>query len=196
MQWKTPTRIAAVVCGTVIVVAVVITATISGAEMTPTEVISVALAGLGSLLAGIGAAAGPSPRGGGAAVLLAAGLAVSGCSGAQLSHSEACEAQAAVVGAVATGVEAASGFAPADGEWSSVVRGAEATVDLGRAATRGCELHRTGAGWQQWLGLALETTAALAARFGGAADEGTPSEPPVELTAARTALEAELAAAQ
>lgn len=194
MQWRTPSRIAAIVCGTVIVVAVAVAATISGTEISPTEMISAALGGLGALLAGLGAAAGPSPRGGagGAALVLAAGLAASGCSGAQISHQDACEIQRAVVGTVAAGVESASGYAPGGGEWAEVVRGAEATVDIGRAATRGCELHRDSAGWAQWVGLALETTAALAARFGGAADEGAPVEPPPELGEARAVLEAEL----
>lgn len=193
MQWKTPTRIAAVVCGTVVVVAVAAAATISGAEVSPSEMISAALGGLGALLAGLGAAAGPSPRSGAGAILLAAGLAVSGCSGAQISHSEACEIQGGVVSAVSAGVDAAAGLAP-EGQWSEELGYASAVVDLGRAATRGCELHRAGAGWQQWVGLALEATAAVAARFGGAADEGVPAEPPAELLDARAALECELEA--
>jgi hypothetical protein len=204
MQWSKGTRIAAIVCGTCMVLGVIAGAVVSGATIDVESVLGGLGALVGALLGGLGAAAGPSPaprdgtqrprhRGGGAVCLaLAAAFGASACSGAQLSHSEACATQRAVVDALDAGVAAAAEAPGTDGEqWAEALRYSGGVVDLGRAATRGCELHRGSAGWAEWVGLALETTVALAARFGGAGPGDAPHEPPAELVRARAVLEAE-----
>ena len=104
-----------------------------------------------------------------------------------------CETAAGVVSALDVGAEAADDLIGEDAGESAdlamlLTHGA---VELGRAAVDACTLARDSAGWQAWVGLALEAAGGLAAMFGSAGPEDMAAEPPPELRAAIVLLEAE-----
>lgn len=154
-------------------------------DFDPGPYLQLATIGLGCFGVGVATASGPVARGGGGAVLLMLALSSQACA--------PCVAEQAVVSALDVGLTAADEAVGDDGgdDWDQALSIARGTSLLGAAAVEACELARDGAGWQAWVGLALEAAVGVAAHFGGAGDPA-PSTPPAELTAAISALTAEI----
>ena len=180
LDWRI--RLALVVVGGAIAIAAIAGASWGGLDE---DAVTAALAVVGSLLAGLGIAGGPSASAGASTVLLLVALAGSACA--------PCVAEQAVVSALDVGLSAADeavGDASTE-EYRDAMSYANGAVLLGRAAVEACELARDGAGWQAWVGLALEAAMGVASHFGGAADGDIPSEPPDGLTSAIAMLRSE-----
>jgi hypothetical protein len=181
-------RIIALVFGAIAVSAVVAQA-VRGEPIDATAIVLAIVTAISGFLAGAAAQRPPSPSGGAGGgvgvVLLLAALGSQACA--------PCLAESAVVSALDAGVTAADdAVGDAGGEdFDTAIDISRGAVALGRAAVEGCGLLRDGAGWEQWVGLALETAVGLAAHFGAAAEGDIPATPPEELTAAITALRAE-----
>lgn len=193
MKWSMATRITAIICGTLAFLGIIGASVWTGSFDALDLVNSV-----GALLIGMGIAAGPSKRGGGPGVfpfLLFVGFLSTGCSGAQGGRTiDACDIQNNVVNALGAGITAVGTMDGTEGmEWQNALKYAGGVAELGRAATKGCELHRDSAGWQHWVALALETTMALIARFGAADEFALHGRPPIELNRALLLLGAESA---
>ena len=142
------------------------------------------LVGIGSLLVGIGGAGG---RGAAAAgLLLAVSWGLSGCGAA-------CQTERTVVDALGEGLEAADTIAGDQGgeEYERASYYAHGAHALGAAAVDACELVRDGAGWQAWVGLALEAARAVAGLIDGAGPADVTQPVPAELTHAIGLLEAQ-----
>jgi len=193
MRWSTTSRVTAIICGTVFAVGILIVSLLSGVEIDPTDVLSAVFAGLGALLAGIGIAAGPSKRGPGTfMILFFLFLSNSSCAAMQRGTSNPCDIQNNIVSALGVGVASVEVLPGTDSEeWNDALKYANGVVQLGHAAIRGCELMRNGAGWQQWIALALETTMSIMARFGAAGPADLPPTAPLELERAFLLLGAE-----
>ena len=184
MKLSVPLRMTLTICGTVMAVAAMTFAYLGGTDIPVGTIVAAVVALLGSLAAGLGIAGGPSPRGGIGAGLLAL-VFFAGCA--------PCVAEQAIVSAVDVGLDAAeSSVGDAGGEdWERSLGIARGASLLGIAAVDACELVRDSAGWQAWVGLALETAGAVAAHFGAADDPGRPQDPPDELVSALSMLEGE-----
>jgi len=133
----------------------------------------------------------PRPRGGDGPLALLLALAL----GASLTACGAapCQTERGIVSALDAGAQAAEAAIPDDAgdDVDLALQLTRGAVLLGQAAVDGCDLARDGAGWQAWVGLALEAAGGLAAMFGGAGPERLPAEPPPALAGAVLLLEAE-----
>jgi len=117
-------------------------------------------------------------------IAIAVAIAGAGC-GAQ------CQTEQALVNAVSVGVDSAD--AAIGDEADDAISVARGITELGQAAVGACELVRDGAGWQQWVNLALEAIAGVAGAFGPlvADDPSAVREAPPELVEAQRLLESE-----
>lgn len=89
--------------------------------------------------------------------------------------------------AVTAGVDAADRLLPPDADDDLAI--SHGVAELGEAAADQCV---DGAGWQQWVRLALEATGGLVQLFTGAADDEAP-DPPQELLDAQRLLQSQVA---
>ena len=166
------------------------------------EYIGEAVSGIGGLIVGFGFGKKRKQevvnyhiRGGGsAAALLLAVTLSAGCAG-YTPPDNACETEGTIVGMLDAGLTAADGVVGDAGgeEWDTIRLAARGAAQLGAQAIRACELARDDAGWQQWVGLALETAAAVAAFIDGAGPEDIEGDSPPELHRAIEMLQMELA---
>ena len=184
MRLSMPVRLTLIICGTVIIVAVLVISWLSGATLDPGAILEHIGTVIGALIAGLGLAGGPSPRAGAAAVLLLA-LTAQGCA--------ACRAERAVVSALDAGVAAARAAAEPEPQedLDTALDIAQAGVAAGEVLVSACETARDDGSWQAWVLEALERARAVAAFFGGAGERSLPTEPPPELERAITMLEQE-----
>ncbi len=105
----------------------------------------------------------------------------------------ACQVEGVVVASLAAGLDASEGVVGEQGgeEWETTLTAARGALLLGSEAIRACELARDGAGWQQWVALALETAGAVAAFIDGAGPADLAEPVPTELERAIELLERE-----
>jgi len=104
---------------------------------------------------------------------------LTGCGAAPQCTTERAIAAAYVAGIVAADESLGDDV---DEETQEALRIAGGVADLGTAAVDACEVLRDGEGWQRWVGLALEASASVLARF--------PGDVPPELRTAVLLLEA------
>ena len=175
------TRIVLIICATVVAVALLVVALLSGTAIDLEAIVGAVMSGAVGLLAGLGLR--PKPP-----VALLALLVVGS------SACAPCVAEQAVVSAFDVGISAAGETVGDDGgeEWNQALGIAELALIAGRAGVGACEMVRDGADWQEWVGEALEAAMAVAAHFGGAGPGDVPETPPSELTEAITALQGEI----
>ena len=108
-----------------------------------------------------------------------------GCAGWQPGPTT-CETEERLVGVFDAGIHAAGTVL--EGEADDELAIAHGITNLGRAAVAGCILLRDGAGWQQWVGLAMEVAVGLHGLISGSSNEHVDEVPP-ELAEAIDALE-------
>lgn len=127
-----------------------------------------------------------------AGALLLCITALTGCAGYR-PPDNACETENLVVASLAAGLDAAESVVGDRGgeEWETTFTAARGTLLLGTEAIRACELARDGAGWQQWVGLALEAALSVAAFINGAGPADVVGTVPPELERAIDLLELE-----
>lgn len=180
----------ALVVGGVIVIAVALAGAAWGAldNGLVQQVVTIA----GGLLAGLGLAGGPSKGAGAAGLLLAFALVAGGCNGQHPTAAD-CTVEGRVVEGLGQGIDAAARIAGDRGgeRFDEAIRYARGAQLLGQFAVGACRNLRDGAGWQVWVGTALEAAGAVASFFGAAGPEDLPDAPPPALTSAITQLQAQ-----